>query len=190
LEELVDDPIIAFADVPECVAWFSEHHAEHTGFLCKLGKGAHATVAYQDVLQVALCFGWIDGHKRKLDDAYWLQRFTRRGSRSKWSKINRDKAEALIAAGEMRPAGQAAIDAAKADGRWDAAYAGASTATVPDDLAAALAADPVAAAFFKTLTGNNRYAILYRIHDAKKPETRAARIAKFVGMCARHETVY
>jgi uncharacterized protein YdeI (YjbR/CyaY-like superfamily) len=186
----VDDPVIDFADVAGCVAWFERHHGDHAGFWCRLGKGVHATVAYSDVLTVALCFGWIDGQKRAGDDAYWLQRFTRRGPRSKWSKINRDKADVLIVAGEMRPAGQGAIDAAKADGRWDAAYAGAATATVPDDLAAALAADPEAAAFFATLDGNNRYAILYRVQDAKKPETRAARIAKFVGMCSRHETIY
>ena len=186
----VDEPIIAFADVASCEAWFERHHADHGGFLAKLGKGDRATVTYQDVLTVALCFGWIDGQKRGFDDAYWLQRFTRRGSRSKWSKINRDKAEALIASQEMRPAGQVAIDAAKADGRWDAAYAGSATATVPDDLASALAADPAAEAFFATLSGNNRYAILYRVQDAKKPETRAARIAKFVAMCGRHETIH
>jgi uncharacterized protein YdeI (YjbR/CyaY-like superfamily) len=139
---------------------------------------------------VALRFGWIDGQKWGLDDAYWLQRFTRRGPRSKWSKINRDKADALIAAGEMRPSGQVAVDAAKADGRWAAAYAGAATATVPDDLAAALAADPAADEFFRTLSSTNRYSILYRIQDAKKPETRAARIEKFVGMCHRGETIY
>jgi uncharacterized protein YdeI (YjbR/CyaY-like superfamily) len=190
LEVPVADPIIEFADVDECVAWFEAHHADHGGFRCKLGKGKHATVTYADVLDVALCFGWIDGQKWGFDDAYWLQRFTRRGPRSKWSKINRSKTDALVAAGKMRPAGQAAIDAAKADGRWEAAYAGAAAATVPDDLAAALAADPVADAFFRTLSGNNRYSILYRVQDAKKPETRAARIEKFVGMCHRHETIY
>jgi uncharacterized protein YdeI (YjbR/CyaY-like superfamily) len=119
-----------------------------------------------------------------------LQRFTPRGPRSKWSQINRDKAEELIRAGRMRPAGQARVDAAKADGRWAAAYAGQKSATIPDDLAAALAADPQAEAFFETLKGANRYAILYRVHDAKKPETRAARIAKFVEMCHNHETVH
>jgi uncharacterized protein YdeI (YjbR/CyaY-like superfamily) len=184
------EDIIPFATVDDCVAWFEEHHETSTGFLCKIGKGAAKTVSYADVLTIALCFGWIDGHKRALDESYWVQRFTPRRPRSKWSKINCDKAEALIAAGEMRPAGRRAVDQAKADGRWDAAYPGAATATVPVDLAAALAADPQAKAFFETLTGNNRYAILYRIQGAKKPETRAARIAKFVAMCHDGETVH
>ena len=164
------DPVVSFVTVDECVAWFEQNHEAATGFLCKIGKGdaAAETVGYQDVLTVALCFGWIDGQKRSLDDRYWLQRFTPRGPRSKWSKINRDKAEALIASGEMRPSGRRAIDAAKADGRWEAAYAGAATAVVPADLAAALAEDPAALAFFETLSGNNRYAILYRIQDAVK----------------------
>ena len=186
------DPVIAFARVSECVAWFEANHADHTGFLLKIGKGALAptTVGYQDALTVALCFGWIDGQKRPLDEHYWLQRFTARTSRSKWSKINREKAEALIAAGEMRPAGLRAVEAAKADGRWEAAYASSATAEVPDDLAAALATDPAAKAFFETLSSTNRFAILYRIQDAKKPETRAARIAKFVAMCHNGETLH
>ena len=152
--------------------------------------GAAETVTYAEALDVALCHGWIDGQKRGYDEAYWLQRFTPRGRRSKWSQINRDKAEALIAAGRMRLAGQAQVDAAKADGRWAAAYPGQKSATVPDDLAAALAADPQANAFFETLSGANRYAILYRVNDAKKPGTRAARIAKFVEMCHNHETLH
>jgi uncharacterized protein YdeI (YjbR/CyaY-like superfamily) len=186
------DPIIAFVSVSECEAWFTENHASHPGFWLKIGKGTQAgtTVNYAEALRVALCHGWIDGHKKSLDDEFWLQRFTARRARSKWSQVNRESAEALIASGEMRPAGLAAIEAAKADGRWAAAYESQSKATVPDDLAAALAADPVAAAFFQTLTSVNRYAILYRVHDAKKPETRAARITKFVGMCHRHETVH
>ncbi len=186
------EEIVAFATVDECVAWFEAHHADTTAFLCKIGKGAAAstTIGYQDVLTVALCFGWIDGHKRALDDEYWVQRFTPRGPRSKWSKINRDKAEVLVAAGEMRPTGQRAIDAARADGRWEAAYAGAKSAEVPADLAAALDEDPAARSFFATLTGANRYAILYRIEDAKKAETRAARIAKFVRMCHDGEVIH
>lgn len=190
-EVVAGRPVISFATAPDCEAWFAEHHAGHRGFWLKIGKaGAAETVTYAEALDVALCHGWIDGQKRGYDDSYWLQRFTPRGPRSKWSRINRDKAEALIAAGRMRPAGQAQIDAANADGRWAAAYAGQRTATVPGDLAAALAADPRAGAFFETLTGANRYAILYRVQDAKKPETRAARIAKFVQMCHDHETVH
>lgn len=190
-EELAGQPVILFATAPDCEAWFAEHHTDHRGFWLKIGKrGAADTVGYAEALDIALCHGWIDGQKRGYDDTYWLQRFTPRGPRSKWSQLNRDKAEVLIRAGRMRPAGQAQVDAAKADGRWAAAYAGQRSATVPDDLAAALAADPQAEAFFETLTGANRYAILYRVQDAKKPETRAARIAKFVEMCHHQQTVH
>jgi uncharacterized protein YdeI (YjbR/CyaY-like superfamily) len=186
------DPIFLFSSSAECEAWFAENHASHSGFWLKIGKGAGAgeTVNYAECLRIALCHGWIDGQKKSFDDAFWLQRFTRRTARSKWSKVNCDSAEALIEGGAMRPAGLAAIEAAKADGRWAAAYDPPSTATVPADLAAALAADPQAEAFFATLTKTNRFAILYRTQDAKKPETRAARIAKFVDMCHRHETVH
>lgn len=190
-EELAGQLVISFDSVPDCEAWFREHHADHPAFWLKIGRrGAAPTVDYSEALDVALCYGWIDGQKRGYDESHWLQRFTRRAPRSKWSQINRDKAEALIKAGRMHPAGQAQVDAAKADGRWDAAYAGQKSATVPDDLAAALAADPQAKAFFETLSGSNRYAILYRVQDAKKPETRAARIATFVAMCHNHETVH
>ena len=190
-EVLAGQSVISFPTVLDCEAWFGEHYADHRGFWLKIGKkGAAATVTYFEALDVALCHGWIDGQKRGYDETYWLQRFTPRGPRSKWSQINRDRAEALVEAGRMRPAGQAQVDAAKADGRWAAAYAGQKSATVPDDLAAALAADPEAKAFFEALKGANRYAILYRVHDAKKPETRAARITKFVEMCHNHETVH
>ena len=190
-QELAGQPVLSFATLPDCEAWFAEHHADHRGFWLKIGKvGAAQTVNYAEALEVALIYGWIDGQKRGYSETFWLQRFTPRGPRSKWSQINRYKAEALIKAGRMRPAGQAQVDAAKSDGRWAAAYAGQKSATVPGDLAAALAADPKAKAFFETLTGANRYAILYRVHDAKKPETRAARIATFVQMCHNHETVH
>ena len=190
-QELAGQPVLSFDTLPDCEAWFAEHHADHRGFWLKIAKvGAAETVNYAEALEVALVYGWIDGQKRGYSETFWLQRFTPRGLRSNWSQINRDKAEALIKAGRMRPAGQAQVDAAKSDGRWAAAYAGQKSATVPGDLAAALAADPQAKAFFETLTGANRYAILYRVHDAKKPETRAARIAKFVQMCHNHETVH
>ncbi|HEY7173476.1 MAG TPA: YdeI/OmpD-associated family protein [Micromonosporaceae bacterium] len=185
------ETVISFDTVRECEAWFEQHHADHPGFWLKIGKtGGPRTVSYAEALEVALCHGWIDGQKRGLDDAHWLQRFTPRGRRSKWSRINRDKAEALIASGSMRPAGLREVERARADGRWEAAYASQSNATVPDDLAAALAADPEAAAFFETLSAVNRYAILYRVHDAKRPETRAQRIAKFVAMCHDHQTLH
>ena len=191
MTEVDGQPVIAFATVADCEAWYEQHHADHQGFWLKIAKGEHAgsTIGYPEGLDVALCFGWIDGQKKSLDDAYWLQRFTRRGARSKWSEVNRGKATALIARGAMRPAGLAEVERARADGRWDAAYSGSRTSTVPDDLAAALDADPEAKAFFATLSSANRYAILYRVADAKRAETRAARIAKFVEMCHNHETV-
>jgi uncharacterized protein YdeI (YjbR/CyaY-like superfamily) len=190
--EVDGQPVIAFATVAECEEWYERHHADHEGFWLKIAKGKHAgdTIGYAEGLDVALCFGWIDGQKKPLDDAHWLQRFTRRRARSKWSQINRDKATALIARGAMRHAGLAEVERARADGRWDAAYSGSRSATVPDDLAAALSADPAAEAFFATLSAANRYAILYRVHDAKRPETRAARIAKFVEMCRNQETIH
>jgi uncharacterized protein YdeI (YjbR/CyaY-like superfamily) len=139
-EELAGQPVISFATVHDCEAWFAEHDADYRGFWAKIGKvGAAATVTYAEALDAALCHGWIDGQKRGYDETYWLQRFTPRGPRSKWSRINRDKAEALMKAGRMRAAGQAQVDAAKADGRWAAAYAGQKSATVPGDWVAALA---------------------------------------------------
>jgi uncharacterized protein YdeI (YjbR/CyaY-like superfamily) len=184
-----DGEIVAFASAEAFGAWLGEHHGDSPGIWLKLRKKGPGVVAleYAQAVEVALCYGWIDGRKAGLDDEWWLQRFTPRTPRSRWSKVNREKAAALIAEGRMRPAGQAEVDRAKADGRWDAAYDSARTATVPDDLAAALAADPAAAAFFETLDRQNRYAILYRVQDAKKPETRARRIGKFVAMLARGE---
>ncbi|MGV9453088.1 YdeI/OmpD-associated family protein [Streptomyces sp. NPDC003635] len=183
---------VAFESAEAFEAWLGENHALSPGIWLKLRKKAPGIVAldYAQALGVALCYGWIDGQKAKFDDQWWLQRFTPRTRRSKWSKVNRDKAAALIAQGRMRPPGQAEIDRAKADGRWEAAYDSAKTATVPDDLAAALAANPVAADFFRTLDGANRYAILYRIQEAKKAETRARRIEKYVAMLARGEKLH
>lgn len=148
------------------------------------------TLTFAEALDVALCFGWIDAQIRSLDDAYWLKRFTPRKPGSRWSKINTQKAEALIAVGRMRPAGLAEVEKAKADGRWDSAYAGSRTITVPDDLAAALAANPEAAAFFATLNSINRYAFLYRIGTVKRPETRARKIAQYVQMLAEHKKLH
>jgi uncharacterized protein YdeI (YjbR/CyaY-like superfamily) len=147
-------------------------------------------VTYGEALDVALCFGWIDGQVSGLDEICYLQRFTPRTKRSKWSKINRDHIARLAKEGRMRPAGLAAVEAAKADGRWDAAYDSPSNATVPDDLQAELDRNAKAAAFFATLSSANRYAILYQIQDAKRPETRARRIAKYLGMLERGETVH
>jgi uncharacterized protein YdeI (YjbR/CyaY-like superfamily) len=153
-------------------------------------RASSASITYAQAIDAALSWGWIDGQKGKLDDAWWLQRFTPRKAKSPWSKINRAKAEALIAAGSMEPPGLAEVERAKCDGRWERAYDGASSSSVPADLAAALARNARALAFFETLDGANRYAILYRVQTAKKPETRAERIARFVAMCARHETIH
>jgi uncharacterized protein YdeI (YjbR/CyaY-like superfamily) len=187
-----DLEIIAF-DSPEAwERWLDEHHESSPGIWMKIAKKHTGipTVVWKDAVPVALCFGWIDGQADKLDDDWYLQRYTPRRPRSKWSKINRDHAERLIKAGRMRPAGQRAIDSAKADGRWDAAYDAPSTATVPPDLQQQLDANPDAKEFFATLSGNNRYAILYRIQDAKRPETRARRIEKFVQMLKEKKTLH
>jgi uncharacterized protein YdeI (YjbR/CyaY-like superfamily) len=139
---------------------------------------------------VALCYGWIDGQKAKGDDQHWLQRFTPRRSRSRWSKVNRDHVARLVDQGRMRPAGLAEVERAKADGRWEAAYDGPRTSSVPDDLAAALAANPAAATFFETLDRQNRFAVLYRVQDAKRPETRARRIEQYVAMLAEGKKLH
>jgi uncharacterized protein YdeI (YjbR/CyaY-like superfamily) len=185
-------PILSFADAAAWEAWLAAQPADSKGAWLKLAKqnAGSACVGKAQAIDGALCHGWIDGQLNPFDDAWWLIRFTPRKPRSKWSEKNRKRAEQLLAEERMAPAGLAEIDAAKADGRWGAAYASASTADVPKDLAAALDADPKARAFFDTLTGANRYAILYRVYDAKKPETRAARIAKFVAMCAAGETIH
>ncbi|SBT92040.1 Uncharacterized conserved protein YdeI, YjbR/CyaY-like superfamily, DUF1801 family [Streptomyces sp. DI166] len=183
---------VVFGTAEDFETWLANNHASSPGIWLKLRKKAPgvAALTYAQAVEVALCYGWIDGQKAKFDDQWWLQRFTPRTGRSKWSKINREKVAALIESGRMRPPGQAEIDRAKADGRWDAAYDSPSTAEVPDDLAAALDAEPAAAAFFATLNSQNRFAILHRVHDAKRPETRARRIEKFVAMLAKGEKLY
>lgn len=185
-------PIIGFADAAALDHWLAAQPAESAGLWLKLAKKGSgvASVSKAEAIDAALCHGWIDGQLDPYDAAHWLIRFTPRKPRSKWSRINRTRALELVAEGRVRPAGLAQIDAAKADGRWDAAYAPASTAEVPDDLAAALDANPTAAAFFATLTGANRYAILYRIGAVKRAETRARKIADFVAMLARGETLH
>lgn len=180
-----DEPTLAFGSVTEFEQWLAAEHASTPGIWLKMARKDTGipSVDYRQALDVALCFGWIDSHKRKLDDEHWVQRFTPRAVRSKWSKVNCARATELIESGAMRPAGLAEVERAKTDGRWAAAYASQRTAEVPPDLQAALDADPAAAAFFATLNSQNRYAVLYRIGDAKKPQTRAARIEKYVAMC-------
>jgi|UPI0006859F03 uncharacterized protein YdeI (YjbR/CyaY-like superfamily) len=181
-----DLPVLGFADQPALEEWLEAEHASAPGLYVKLAKkGAGVpSVTYAELVESALCFGWIDGRSNRLDDRFYLQRITPRRSRSVWSQKNVEAAEELIRAGRMRPAGLAAVEAARADGRWERAYAGAATITVPDDLAAALAAEPAAQEAFATLDGTNRYAVLWRVHTAASPATRASRIAALVQMLA------
>jgi uncharacterized protein YdeI (YjbR/CyaY-like superfamily) len=187
-----DLAVVSFPSGEAFAAWLDTEHEQAAGIWLKIAKkdAGVPTVSYDEAVDVALCFGWIDGQKRGLDDQWWLQRFTPRKPRSKWSKINCARADRLIEAGQMRPGGLAEVEAARADGRWAAAYAGQRAATVPDDLQAALDADPVARDFFTTISSQNRYAIIYRVGDAKRPQTRAARIAKYVAMLHEHQTIY
>jgi uncharacterized protein YdeI (YjbR/CyaY-like superfamily) len=185
-------PILLFATPSELEAWLEENHAESPGFWLKIAKKGTEppSVDYAEGLELALCFGWIDSQKRGFDERHFLQRFTPRRPRGRWSRINREKAEALLAAGAVRPTGLAEIEAAKADGRWEAAYEGARTARVSADLQRELDASPAAAEFFADLDGANRYAILYRLDEAKKPETRQKRLRKFVAMLERGEKIH
>jgi uncharacterized protein YdeI (YjbR/CyaY-like superfamily) len=183
---------IAFASPAAWEAWLAEQHATSSGLWLKIAKkdsGAE-TVSYADALEVALCYGWIDGQKATFDGDYWLQHFTPRKPRSKWSKINREKAERLITQGRMQPAGLREIEGAKADGRWDAAYDGQRAAGIPDDLRQALEQNPRAAEFFASLDSANRYAILYRLQEAKKPETRARRLERYIAMLNEQQKIH
>jgi len=181
-----------FASQAEFRAWLAVNCATSEGIWLRIAKKGLivSTVTYDEALEVALMYGWIDGQKRPQDATFWLQGFTRRGPRSIWSKRNCEKAQALIDAGLMEPSGLAEVDRAKADGRWANAYAGQRDAQEPPDLMAVLAAIPAALQFYGTLNSANRYAILYRIQEAKRPETRAARIAKFAAMLERGEKIY
>jgi uncharacterized protein YdeI (YjbR/CyaY-like superfamily) len=187
-----DLPVIAFATAELWDAWLAEQHAQSAGVWLKIAKKASgiASVDYAQALDVALCYGWIDGQKGRFDDVYFVQRFTPRKARSKWSQVNCAKAAALIASRAMRPAGLAQIEAAKADGRWDAAYPAQSAASVPEDLQQALDANEAAQAFFLTLSAVNRYAILYRLHHLNGAQRRAARIATYVEMLADGRTLH
>jgi len=185
-------PVMPFSSGAEWEEWLEDHHAVADGVWVKMARkdSGIASVRHDEAIEIALCFGWIDSRREALDERYFLQRYTPRRPRGRWSQINRTKAEQLIAEGKMRPAGRAEIERAKADGRWDAAYAGVRTMAVPDDLQAELDARPDAAAFYAQLSSQNRYAILYRLQDAKKPETRARRLAKFVAMLEAGETIH
>jgi uncharacterized protein YdeI (YjbR/CyaY-like superfamily) len=184
--------IALFKSKQDWAAWLEKNHTQTTGLWLRLAKkdSGMRSVSYQEALEIALCYGWIDGQKKPENEQTWLQKFVSRSTRSVWSKINREKALALIASGEMKAAGLEAIKNAKKGGRWDTAYDSPSAATVPGDLQVALDASPRAAAFFKTLDRANRYAILWRIQTVKKAETRARKIEQFVEMLEKKEKIH
>jgi len=185
-------PILSFASPAELVGWMEREHSSSAGLWLKIAKkdSGVTSVSYAEALEVALCFGWIDSQKKSFDEKCFLQRFTPRRPRGRWSRINREKAEELIESGAMRPAGLTQVEAARADGRWEAAYAGQRTAEVPADLRRELDASPAAHEFFENLDSANRYAIVYRLGEAKKPETRERRLRKFVEMLERGEKIH
>lgn len=184
-----DYPILPFESKKKWADWLAKQHGKSTGVWLKLAKkdSGIASVTYDEALESALCYGWIDGQKKGFDDKYWLQKFTPRGQKSIWSKINTEKAERLIASGDMKPAGLKAIEAAKNDGRWDAAYSSQKNISVPEDFQAALEKNKKAKAFFATLRSAERYSFLFRIQTAKKAETRAKHIHQFVEMLEKNE---
>ncbi|MDE2201162.1 MAG: YdeI/OmpD-associated family protein [Burkholderiaceae bacterium] len=185
-------PKLTFSTQQAWEAWLEANGDAVPGAWLRIAKQSAdaSTVSYAQALESALCYGWIDGQKQAENEHYWLQRFTPRTARSIWSRINKAKAEALIAAGRMRPAGLRVIDQAKRDGRWAAAYASASKSTVADDLQQALDSNPKAKQFFSSLNGQNRYAILFRIQNVKKAETRARKIAQFIDMLNKGEKLH
>jgi uncharacterized protein YdeI (YjbR/CyaY-like superfamily) len=187
-----DLPVLAFESAADWETWLAERHDTAPGAWLRIAKrgSGEQTPSYQEAVEVALCFGWIDGQKRPLDESFWLQRFTPRKPGGRWSQINAATAARLIEAGRMRPAGLREVERAKADGRWDSAYAGQRASTVPADLQQALAANDAARAFFEQLNSVNRYAILYRIGAVKRPETRARKIAEYVAMLASGQTIH
>ena len=187
-----DLPVLAFKSQPAFEAWLAAQPSDCPGLWLKIAKKSSgiASISRDEAVDAALCHGWIDGQLKPLDDAYWLIRFTPRQSTSKWSEKNRERVQQLVALGRVQAAGLSEIARARKDGRWEAAYARQSTAEVPDDLRLALSKSKKAKAFFETLDSKNRYAILYRVHNAKKVETRSARIEKFVAMLLRGETIY
>jgi len=185
-------PILPFASKKKWADWLAKQYDKTTGIWIKIAKkdSGILSLTYEEALDVALCYGWIDGQKKGFDDQYWLQKFTPRGPKSIWSKINTEKAEGLIASGKMKPAGLKAIEAAKNDGRWEAAYASQKNISIPEDFQAALEKNKKAKAFFSTLKSAERYSFLFRLHNIKKPEMRANRIQKFIEMLERGEKIH
>ncbi len=184
--------ILPFANKAKWADWLTRQHDKSTGVWLKLAKkdSGIASISYEEALDVALCYGWIDGQKKGFDEKYWLQKFTPRGRKSIWSKINTEKADRLIASGEMKAAGIKAVEAAKLDGRWDAAYASQKNITIPVDFQAALDENSKAKGFFETLKSSERYSFLFRIHQAKKTETRARRIQQSIEMLEKHQKIH
>jgi uncharacterized protein YdeI (YjbR/CyaY-like superfamily) len=187
-----EEPVLAFGSEKAWAAWLAKEHKSSTGVWVKLTKKESGipSASRDEAVEMALCYGWIDGLARSIDAQYWRLRFTPRTARSRWSKINCQKATELIASGKMKAAGLKEVERAKADGRWDAAYDGPRTATVPDDLRRALTKSKAARDFFATLDSRNRYAILHRIQGVKKPETRQRRIATYVAMLSEKKKIY
>jgi uncharacterized protein YdeI (YjbR/CyaY-like superfamily) len=185
-------PVLAFASHAEWEAWLDAEHADSDGVWIKFAKKGSGveSVAYAEAVDVALCYGWIDSLVKSLDERFYLQKFTPRRAKSKWSRVNREKIDELTKQGRMKPAGLAQVELAKADGRWDAAYASPANAEVPADLQTALDANSKAAEFWAGLNKSNRYAIIFQLEDAKKPETRVRRLEKFMGMLERGEKLY
>jgi uncharacterized protein YdeI (YjbR/CyaY-like superfamily) len=187
-----DLPILSFETQADWEDWLKEHHADSKGIWLKIAKkeAGIPSVDYPQALESAICYGWIDGQKAAFDEIFWLQKFTPRGPKSRWSKKNREKALALIAEDRMQPSGLRQVELAQADGRWEQAYASQSQITIPPDLQSELDKNPKAKEFFGTLDSHNRYAILYRIQTAKKLETRVARIRRFIEMLAKKQKIY
>ncbi len=185
-------PTLLFPKQKDWADWLRKNHAKSSGVWLKLAKKSSGSqsVSYAEALEIALCYGWIDGQKKSYDESFWLQKFTPRGAKSIWSKINKGKAGELIRSGRMKPAGLNAVERAKQDGRWDAAYDSPSVSTVPPDFQARLNKSAKAKAFFATLNSANRYAILFRIQTAKKAETRARKIEQFIEMLERKEKLH
>ncbi len=192
MEKAESTPTMSFINQTAWEVWLAAHHGDARGIWLKIAKkeSGIATVSYAEALDTALCYGWIDGQKAAFDEHHWLQKFTPRTPKSGWSKVNCAKALALIEAGRMQPAGLQQVELARADGRWDAAYESQSRISVPVDFRDELAKNPPALDFFNRLDSANRYAILYRLQTAKKPETRAARIHKFIEMLANKEKIH
>jgi len=185
-------PILSFQTASDWETWLDQHHADTGGIWLKIAKKESRlpSVTYAEALESALCYGWIDGQKASFDEPYWLQKFTPRRAKSIWSKINCDKVAVLIAGGRMQPAGMRQVELAKVDGRWDLAYEPQSKITIPEDFQRELDKNQEAHDFFKTLNSVNRYAVLHRIQVAKRPETRAALIEKYIEMLSNHQKLY